>query len=259
MVRREAARYGLSITRAELVGMAPEKALLEAAQWYLQIDGLQDDQILEIRLAEESEKDITPNKFLEATAANTPTPGGGSTAALAGALGAALAGMVANLTTGRKKYAEVEEQVQEVLARVGPLRQSLTAAIAEDSAAFEQLMAVWRDKSLEGAAKDEAVEKATRHAGEVPLKVARLSLEAAKQAAAIAEIGNLNAVTDAAAGVIMAKAAVQIAAMNVKINALGLKDKELAQSWSEELAQLESEVTEIAERTAATAAQRGGF
>jgi glutamate formiminotransferase/formiminotetrahydrofolate cyclodeaminase len=259
LVRREAARYGLAITKAELIGMAPEKAFLEAAQWYLQVDDLQDDQILEIRLVEESEKDFTPHKFLDATAASIPTPGGGSTAALAGALAAALAGMVANLTTGRKKYAEVEDQVQEVLARVGPLRQSLTAAIAEDSAAFEQLMAVWRDKSLEGQAKDEAVEQATRHAGEVPLKVARLSLEAAHQAAAIAEIGNLNAVTDAAAGVIMAKAAVQIAAMNVKINALGLKDKELAQSWSEELAQLESEVSAVAEKTAATAAARGGF
>lgn len=259
LVRREAARYGLTITKAELVGMIPEKAFLEAAQWYLQVDDLQDDQILEIRLATESEKDFTPHKFINATAANTPTPGGGSTAALAGALAAALAGMVANLTTGRKKYAEVEAQVQEVLARVSPLRQSLTAAIAEDSAAFEQLMAVWRDKSLEGAAKDEAVEQATRHAGEVPLKVARLSLEAARQAAAIAAIGNLNAVTDAAAGVIMAKAAVQIAAMNVKINALGLKDKALAQSWSEELAQLESEASAVAEKTAATAASRGGF
>jgi glutamate formiminotransferase/formiminotetrahydrofolate cyclodeaminase len=259
LVRREAARYGLSITKAELIGMAPEKALLEAAQWYLQIDDLQDDQILEIRLAAESEKEFTPNKFLEATAANTPTPGGGSTAALAGALGAALAGMVANLTTGRKKYADVEAQVQEVLAAVGPLRQSLTAAIAEDSAAFEQLMAVWRDKSLDEAAKAAAIEQATRYAGEVPLKVARLSLEAARQAATIAEIGNVNAVTDATAGAIMARAAVQIAAMNVKINALGLKDQQLAQSWSEELAQLESEVSEVAEKTAATAARRGGF
>ncbi|MFZ0543821.1 MAG: glutamate formimidoyltransferase [Candidatus Promineifilaceae bacterium] len=259
LVRREAARYGLSITKAELIGMIPEKAFLEAAQWYLQVDDLQDDQILEIRLAAESEKDFTPTKFLDATAGSTPTPGGGSTAALAGALGAALAGMVANLTTGRKKYADVEDQVQSVLTSVGPLRQSLTAAVVEDSAAFEQLMAVWRDKSLEGEAKEEAVEQATRHAGEVPLKVARLSLEAARQAAIVAEIGNTNAVTDAAAGVIMAKAAVQIAAMNVKINATGLKNRELAQSWSEELARLEAEVTELAEKTAATAARRGGF
>ncbi len=239
--------------------MAPEKALLDAAQWYLQIDDLQDDQILELRLAEESEKDFTPNKFLNATAGSTPTPGGGSTAALAGALSAALAGMVANLTTGRKKYADVEEQVQEVLARVGPLRQSLTAAIVEDSAAFDQLMAVWRDKSLEGDAKAEAVEAATRYAGEVPLKVARLSLEAARQAATIAEIGNANAVTDAAAGTIMARAAIQIAAMNVKINAVGLKDQALAQAWSEELAQIEAKAAEVAEKTAAVAAERGGF
>jgi glutamate formiminotransferase/formiminotetrahydrofolate cyclodeaminase len=167
--------------------------------------------------------------------------------------------MVANLTTGRKKYADVEAQVHEVLATVGPLRQSLTAALAEDSAAFEQLMAVWRDKSLDEEAKAAAIEQATRYAGEVPLKVARLSLEAARQAATIAEIGNVNAVTDATAGAIMAKAAVQIAAMNVKINALGLKDQQLAQTWSEELARLESDVSEVAEKTVATAARRGGF
>jgi glutamate formiminotransferase/formiminotetrahydrofolate cyclodeaminase len=259
LVRREAARYGLTVTKAELIGMAPEKALLEAAQWYLQVDDLQDDQILEIRLAEENQKDFTPNTFLEATAATTPTPGGGSTAALAGALAAALAGMVASLTAGRKKYAEVEDQIQGVLAQVAPLRQSLTAAIAEDSAAFEQLMEVWRDKSLDEEAKADAVEKATQYAGEVPLKVARLSLAAAEQAAIAAEIGNANAVTDAAAGTIMARAAVQIAAMNVKINAVGLKNQQLAQSWAEELAQIEAQVTGIAEKTAATAARRGGF
>jgi glutamate formiminotransferase/formiminotetrahydrofolate cyclodeaminase len=259
MVRREAARYGLSITKAELIGLAPEQALLAAAQWYLQIDDLQDDQILEIRLAEENEKEITPTAFLEATAGKSPTPGGGSTAALAGALAAALTGMVANLTAGRQKYAPVEDQIQSILAQVGPLRQSLTAAIAEDSAAFEKLMAVWRDKSLDEEAKAAAVEKATQYAGEVPLKVARLSLEAAQQAAIVAEIGNDNAVTDAAAGAIMARAAVQIAAMNVKINAVGLKNQQLANSWAEELAQLDAQVTAIAQKTAATAARRGGF
>jgi glutamate formiminotransferase/formiminotetrahydrofolate cyclodeaminase len=259
MVRREAARYGLTITKAELIGLAPEMALLEPAQWYLQIDDLQEDQILELRLAQENEKDFTPNAFLEATAGNTPTPGGGSTAALAGALGAALAQMVANLTTGRKKYADVESQTQEVLARVGPLRQSLTAAITEDSAAFEKLMAVWKDKSLDDEARAEAVEKATVYAGEVPLKVARLSREAAELAAKIAEIGNSNAVTDATAGVIMAHAAVQIAVMNVKINALGLKNRQLAEEWSEELVRLEAEAANLAEQAMATAARRGGF
>jgi glutamate formiminotransferase/formiminotetrahydrofolate cyclodeaminase len=167
--------------------------------------------------------------------------------------------MVANLTAGRQKYAPVEDQIQSILAQVGPLRQSLTAAIAEDSAAFEKLMAVWRDKSLDEEAKAAAVEKATQYAGEVPLKVARLSLEAAQQAAIVAEIGNDNAVTDAAAGAIMARAAVQIAAMNVKINAVGLRNQQLANSWAEELAQLDAQVTAIAQKTAATAARRGGF
>src|SRR5690606_18260682 len=99
MVKREAALHGLSVTRAELVGLIPQRALLESARWYLQLDDLQDDQVLELRLqsaaAEEAaEAEATarlkPGPFVDAVAASTPTPGGGSVAALVGALAAAL-------------------------------------------------------------------------------------------------------------------------------------------------------------------------
>ncbi len=108
MVRREAAHYGLSITRAELVGLIPQKALLEAAKWYLQINELDDSQILELQLQEQQHKeeqadDNLPHQFLNDTAAAQPTPGGGSVAALAGALAAALTQMVAGVTVGREK------------------------------------------------------------------------------------------------------------------------------------------------------------
>ena len=108
MVRREAARYGLAITRAELIGLVPQAALIDSARWYLQLDGLEEDEILEMRLAQvEAEESagiagMLPYELLEATAAGTPTPGGGAIAAVAGALGAALAGMVAGLTVGRR-------------------------------------------------------------------------------------------------------------------------------------------------------------
>ena len=104
-MRREAARYGLSITHAELIGLTPQKALLDAAKWYLQLHGLQDEQVLESRLYTETSDSPAPFAFLDATAAATPTPGGGSVAALAGALAAALTQMVAGLTMGRRKYA----------------------------------------------------------------------------------------------------------------------------------------------------------
>ncbi|MEW5987594.1 MAG: glutamate formimidoyltransferase [Chloroflexota bacterium] len=260
MVRREAARYGLAITKSELVGLAPQKALLETARWYLQLDDLRDEQILEHHLLGGGEPaDPTPHGFLTATAAATPTPGGGSTAALAGALSAALAEMVAGLTVGRKKYADVEAEAQAVQVTAVSLRQQLTEAIAADSAAFERVMAAVRNKTLTGAARDQAIEEATIGAGEVPLQVARLSREAARLAQVITRIGNVNAVTDAAAAGVMARAAVQIAALNVKTNAKGLLNRELAQRWLDEVTALERETVALADEVTATAAARGGF
>jgi glutamate formiminotransferase/formiminotetrahydrofolate cyclodeaminase len=124
MVRREAARYGLTITKAELVGLTPQKALLDAAKWYLQLDDFKTEQVLEYRLqaaAAAEAADITPRQFIAATAEASPTPGGGSVAALAGALAAALAQMVAGLTIGRKKYADVQDKAQAILAEADAL------------------------------------------------------------------------------------------------------------------------------------------
>lgn len=262
MVRREAARYGLTITKAELVGLIPQKALLETVKWYLQLDDFKDQQVLEIKL-QESEETAAREKgihdFLDSVASATPTPGGGSVAALAGALGASLAQMVAGLTAGRKKYAAVDAEARAVLNRAGELRQALAAAIAEDSAAFEDLMVAVRNKSLSEAEREAAVQAATRVAAEVPLRVARLALEAASLAEQMTRLGNTNAVTDAAAGGLMARAAVQIAALNVKINTLSLTDRAVAQTMLDEIGRLEAEANTLAETIQHTAAERGGF
>jgi glutamate formiminotransferase/formiminotetrahydrofolate cyclodeaminase len=217
---------------------------------------------LEIKL-QESEETAAREKgihdFLDAVASATPTPGGGSVAALAGALGASLAQMVAGLTAGRKKYAAVDQEARTVLNRAGELRQALAAAIAEDSAAFEDLMVAVRNKSLSETEREAAVQAATRVAAEVPLRVARLALEAAGLAEQMTRLGNTNAVTDAAAGGLMARAAVQIAALNVKINTLSLTDRAIAQTMLDEIGRLEAEANALAETIARTAAERGGF
>ncbi len=263
-VRREAARYGLAITHAELIGLIPQAALIDSARYYLQLNGMGDDQILEYRLMEEAAaqsvvSDITPTAFLEATASKAPTPGGGSSAALAGALAAALTQMVAGLTSGRKKYAAVNDEATAVLSQANNLRQALTNAIAEDAASFDQLMAVWRDKSLTGDEKKTAVEKATIYTGEVPLKVARLSRDAAQLSLLMATIGNVNAVTDAAAAVMMAQAAVLAAGLNVKINGVGLQDHALAAAWTAEIDGLATEMAQLVVDVTAVASKRGGF
>lgn len=266
LVRREAERYGLSITRAELVGLIPQKALLDSARYYLQLDQMQDDQVLELRLqtlptttpSDGAGEASGPESFVDKVAAATPTPGGGSVAALTGALAASLAQMAAGLTVGRKKYADVAEQAGRVLDESEAIRRQLTAAIAEDAAAFEDILAVVRNKELDEAAKAAALEAATIHAGEVPLRVARLARDAARLARTIASVGNVNAATDAAVGAIMARAATHGAGLNVKINGSSLKDRALAEAWAAEADGLIAETEEIARETVAIAAERGG-
>ena len=261
MVRREAAHYGLSITKAELVGMIPQKALMESAKYYLQLDELiMDEQVLEYRLQDTlDEADATPYAFLEAVASKEPTPGGGSVAALAGALAASLTQMVAGLTVDRKKYEEVQEQVTAVLQEATTLREQLTEAIAEDAAAFQAVMAVFRNKELSQAEREAQSEQATVNAAEVPLRVARLSHRAAHLAGELATIGNINAVTDATAGVLLAHAAVETAVLNVKINAASVNNKHLVAQWTEETDKLTAETASLVEHIKAVAAERGGF
>src|SRR5574341_797321 len=227
MIRREAARYGCAITHAELIGLIPERALIDAARWYLQLDLFGEDQILERKLqqvAQETEPSTTPLAFLEAVASSEPVPGGGSVAALAGALGAALASMVARATQGKKKYAEVEGAMQEVAHIADELRSGLTDAIAEDSAAFAEVLNAYRiPKETPGRA--EAVQQAVHHAAAVPLKTAQLAVRTLEQLVIVATQGNVNAASDAAAGAYMALAAVEAAALNVLINLQSLEDQ----------------------------------
>ncbi len=264
LVRREAAQHGLTITRAELVGLIPQKALLESAKWYLQLDDLQDDQVLELRLqAPGGEQSATPTEqvgaFSDAVAAATPTPGGGSVAALVGALGAALTQMAAGLTVGRKRYLDVSEEAGRILDEADTIRRQLAAAIAQDAAAFEVILSLVRNKELGEDAKAEALEAATVHAGEVPLTVARLARDAARLARRIAEVGNVNAATDAAVGAIMARAAVHGAGLNVKVNGTSLKDRARAAAWSSEVEALIAEAEQVAAEAVAVAGERGGL
>ena len=259
IVRREAARYGASITRTELVGLAPQAALVDAAQWYLQLDHLEPSQILENRLGE-GETRLAPSGFLDATAAGTPTPGGGSVAALAGALAAALAAMVARLTVGKPQYAKVETRMQEVLTQAEQLRARLTAAIDADSAAFDAVMSAIKlsdDTEEESAARQAAIQSVTLHAAQVPLDVARASSQVLELALVVAQSGNVNSATDAAVAAWMARAAVESAGLNVRVNAASLSDPAQARALLEELGALRLRAAGLADQVLATVEQRG--
>src|SRR5512141_1732146 len=159
-IRREAQRYGVAIHHSELIGLIPQEALIDAAVWYTQLDAFDKTQVLESRLFESSASAPQPKpvSFVEELAAPTATPGGGSAGAYAGAMGAALVAMVAGLTIGKKKYAEVEASMQAIRVVAENLRKELTQCVDDDASAFEALMGTFQ------LPKETEEEKATRSA-----------------------------------------------------------------------------------------------
>ena len=264
LIRREAARYGASITRSELVGMIPQAALVDSAQWYLQLDNLKPEQIIENRLAEVVQRAgdgveprLRPEGFLNALAEGTAAPGGGAAAALCGALSAALAAMVARLTVGKKRYADVEAEMQEIVTRADRLRAELTDAIAEDVQAFTKVMDAFRiDK--ENPARAHHIQAAYLEAANVPLRVARLALESLKLAEIVAAKGNVNAATDAGVAAHAGLVAVEGAAMNVLVNAKAMANAALADQVSGEVRAVREEARAVHKRVIDALAERVG-
>ncbi len=254
-VRREAARYGAAITHSELVGMIPQAALIEAAQWYLQLDDLEPKQILENKLSESGSPapaggrdQMADTTFIANLAAGTAAPGGGSAAAYSGAMAAALVGMVARLTIGKKKYAAVEAQMQTMLARADQFRADLTAAVNDDAAAFEEVMAAFKlpkESEQQQSARAQAIAAAYARAAAVPLRVARGAVTALNLAYLAIEHGNLNAISDGGSAAYLAKAALSGAGLNVRANAQAVADRAAAETWLAELAALETQANEV--------------
>lgn len=261
LIRREAARYGVAIHHSELVGLIPQSALIDAAQWYLQLDNFQSEQILENKLFTIMSETAQPS-FLDALAAGTAAPGGGSAAAYSGAMAAALTAMAARLTIGKKKYANVETRMQEIIAQADDLRTILEQAVKEDANAFEAVMAAYKlpkDTEEQLAARVAAIESAMHHAAEVPLEVVRQVIEVLALIAEISETGNTNAITDAASGAAMARAALTAAAMNVKVNAKSVSDPNAARRWLNTLVDLEKEALQAYDRIHAALRERAGL
>ncbi len=266
-VRREAARYGASIHHSEIVGLVPNQALVNAARWYLQLDGFENEQLLDSRLFSWQSEQVSAAKpeqadFLDQVAEGTPSPGGGSAAAHSGALAAALVAMVARLTVGKAKYAEAEAEAWQVIARAEELRKVLSAAIDLDAQAFDGILQARRLPKTDEAqqqARTDAIYQATLHAARVPLETAGECFAVLRLAARMAEIGNLNAISDAGAGAQLALAAFRSAALNVRINLLGLEaDPEPARMLAQ-LAELEGKVDAASQSVDESLLKRAGL
>lgn len=169
----------------------------------------------------------TVQGFLDALASSQTTPGGGSVAALNGAIGAALVSMVCNVTIGKKNYADVESKAQAILEKSESLRAKLTNMVAEDAAAFDQVMLAFklpRSSDEEKQTRTQAIQTALKGATLVPLHTAQACAEVIALSETIVEIGNVNAVSDGGAGALTAQAGLKVAALNVLINLGGIKD-----------------------------------
>jgi len=242
LIDAEARRHGTYVTGCEVVGLVPQGALLDAAESTLRLENFRRDQVLEIRMRRPpAGAGVTVGDFLERVSENTPTPGGGSVAALAGALAAALVQMMAGLTIGKKKYAEAENEMKQMREKARVLRDRLTALVRRDSEAFEAVLAAGRLPKAtpdEMVARDLALGRANLEAARVPLETAQLALETALLASRAAEIGNVNAVTDAGTAAWMARAAGEGALLNVQVNLQSLGESADKQGVEKEAREL---------------------
>lgn len=188
--------------------------------------------------------ELTVKDFLNKVAGSDPVPGGGSIAALNGAIASALAAMVANLTIGKKNYADCEELMKQIAERAAGLKEEFVADVDRDSEAYDRVFACFKMPKAtdeEKAARSVAIQEATKFAAQVPMEVARRAYGLMDTIALVARKGNQNAVTDACVAMMAARSAVLAALMNVRINLGSLKDKEFALAMQAEADRLEQQ------------------
>ena len=283
-VCRCAANRGLRVTGAEIVGLVPKSTLIEAGKYFLRKQqrsvGLHDEEIIKIAvksmglddlkpfnpeekvieyLIEDKTKkklvDMTCTGFAQETASESPAPGGGSISAYMGSLAAALATMVANLSSHKAGWDARWEFFSEWADKGQAMMNRLLWLVDEDTEAFNKIMAVFampKSTDEEKAARAAAMQEATLYATQVPLETIKATMETFPLIRAMAEEGNPNSVSDAGVGALAARAAVLGACLNVKINAGGLKDREVADklvgeanALAAEACKLEAEILEI--------------
>lgn len=278
-VSRKAAARGIRVTGTEIVGLVPKRALVEAGKHYLTLQqrslGIPEKEIIRIAVksmgldelkpfvAEEKvieymiagrggEKkrlvDMTVRDFADETASESPAPGGGSISAYAGALGASLGTMVANLSAHKPGWDDRWKEFSDYAVEGREIIERLLHLVDEDTEAFNRIMAVFampKGTAEEKAAREKALEEATVYAAEVPLETMRAAVRASPLLKAMATIGNPNSVSDAGVGALMCRSAVLGAELNVRINAAGIKDREVARRLTDEAKRIAAEAVAL--------------
>ena len=271
-VSEKARDRGIRVTGLEIVGLVPKKAILDAGKYYLAkqsrslgvtereiikiaiksmgLDDLKpfdpDEKIIEYVLDKEENRslliDLTCRQFADETASESPAPGGGSISAYMGALAAALAAMVANLSAHKAGWDDRWEEFSNWAVRGQEIKDDLLALVDEDTNSFNTVMDAFglpKTTDEEKAARTSAIQEATKYATEIPFRTMQRSFDTFDLIAAMVEQGNPNSVSDAGVGALCARAAVMGANLNVKINAAGLKDRAFADDLLARGAELE--------------------
>jgi glutamate formiminotransferase/formiminotetrahydrofolate cyclodeaminase len=253
-VKLRAEVEGAQVTWSEIVGLVPERVMFDAAVNHLQLRQFTPAQLLERQVREVMSGGESVSSFLASVASSDPVPGGGSVAAHAGALGAALAQMVAGLTIGKKKYAAVDAEMKEAALKAVSLGNTLASLVKRDAEAYSHVSEAYKlpkEPAEAGARRIEVVTSALLKAAKVPLETARASVEVAKVAVLVAEKGNANAVTDAGVAALLAEAACKGADYNVRVNVSALDDPAKGAKLASESRQLVKTVVDLASKVAA--------
>lgn len=262
---------GIRVTGSELIGVIPLQAMLDAGKYFLHKQkrsaGISDEEILKIAVKSMGLDELSPfdpkkkiieylienqnqmklanvsvTKFIEETASESPAPGGGSVSACMGALGAALGTMVANLSAHKKGWENQWEKFASWAEKGKIFHDQLLHLVDEDTHAFNAIMDAYKlpkNKEEEKQLRIEAIQKATRFAMEVPLKVMQLSYQSMEIIQEMAETGNPNSISDAGVGALAVRSAILGAALNIKTNANSLTDKDFVARMIKEVNELE--------------------
>jgi glutamate formiminotransferase/formiminotetrahydrofolate cyclodeaminase len=280
---KEAELIGLRVTGSELVGLIPKEAMLMAGRYYLEKQGsspgVPEEELIRTAVLSLGLSDVAPfdpqkkiieyqftevdnslleqnlREFANELSMDSPAPGGGSTAALCGALSSALSAMVSNLTVGKKEYEDVQSTVKELATQGQALKDQLLHAVDMDTIAFNNVMAAMRMKNNteeQKQARAQAVEETFKEATLVPLGVLEKSVEALKLAKEVVLHGNKNSISDAGVAGLTAQAGAEGAFYNVRINLPDIQDEKFkkdigdrANSLKEEAVKLGNEIKDL--------------
>lgn len=278
--QKEAERIGLRVTGSELVGLIPKEAMLMAGRYYLEkqgkSSGVPEEELIRTAVISLGLNDVSPfdpqkkiieyqfkefenslvdlnlKEFANELSMDSPAPGGGSTAALCGALSGSLSSMVSNLTIGKKGYENVQSRIKKLAIQAQALKDDFLRAVDMDTKAFNDLMAALRmPKKTEEqkSEKEKVVQEALKEATLVPFSVLEKSVEALGLSKEVALKGNKNSISDAGVASLAAQAAAEGAYYNVKINLPDIQDEEFKSKIKKEANKLKKKAVHLGDET----------